>query len=152
METSLPDVYAAGDCAEGYDASIDGRRVLAILPNAVLQGRTAGINMAGGDERFDNAIPMNAIGFFGLHIMTAGSYDGDMTETGEDGSIKRFFTRDGRLVGFILVGGTERAGIYTSLIRKKTPLESLEFEPGEKTASNLIYSQKIRRKMFGGVV
>lgn len=33
--------------------------------------------MAGKDEKFDNAIPMNSIGFFGLHAMTAGSYFDD---------------------------------------------------------------------------
>jgi len=30
--------------------------------------------MAGGSSVFDKAIPMNSIGFFGLHAMTAGSY------------------------------------------------------------------------------
>ncbi|MBO6020489.1 MAG: NAD(P)/FAD-dependent oxidoreductase, partial [Clostridia bacterium] len=34
MRTSLRSVYAAGDCAEGFDASVGQNRVLAILPNA----------------------------------------------------------------------------------------------------------------------
>ena len=38
METSIPDVYAAGDCTEGEDISFQGKRVLAILPNAYMQG------------------------------------------------------------------------------------------------------------------
>ena len=150
--TSLDSVWAAGDCAEGYDSSIGSNRVLAILPNAYMQGRVAGINMAGGDASFDNAIPMNSIGFFGLHIMTAGSYDGEMAEEKGDGTVKRFFTKDGALGGFILIGETERAGIYTSLIREKTPLETVDFEFAKKYASNLIFSQEIRRKRFGGVV
>lgn len=152
IETSLPDVYAAGDCAEGYDSSIGSNRVLAILPNAYMQGHTAGVNMAGGDESFDFAIPMNSIGFFGLHIMSAGCYDGDMKEEKEDKTLKRFFTKDGVLKGFMLIGQTDRAGIYTSLIREKTPLCEIDFELAEKIASNLIFSQKIRRKKFGGVV
>jgi len=151
-QTSLPDVYAAGDCAEGYDSSIGTNRVLAILPNAYMQGRTAGVNMAGGKEVFDNALPMNSIGFFGLHIMTAGSYDGEMTEEKENGNIKRFFVKDGILKGFILIGDTGRAGIYTSLIREKTPLDTVDFELTKKAATNLIFSQKTRRQKFGGVV
>ena len=151
-ETSLPHIYAAGDCAEGYDASIGSNRVLAILPNAYMQGHTAGVNMAGGDSEFGCAIPMNSIGFFGLHIMSAGSYDGQMTEEKADGALKRFFIRDGVLKGFMLIGETERAGIYTSLIREKTPLCSINFELAEKIISNLIFSQNVRRKRFGGVV
>lgn len=152
MQTSLPNIYAAGDCAEGYDASIDANRVLAILPNAYMQGHTAGVNMAGGSAAFDNAVPMNSIGFFGYHIMTAGSYDGEMKEEKTDNSVKRFFTKDGVLKGFMLLGETERAGIYTSLIREKTPLEEIDLELAEKIASNLIFSQNVRRKRFGGVV
>ena len=152
MRTSLRSVYAAVDCAEGFDASVGQNRVLAILPNAYLQGRAAGVNMAGGDAALTNAIPMNAIGFFGLHLMTAGAYDGEMTEEKTENGVKRFFVKDGFLRGFILIGATERAGIYTSLIREKTPLSSLDFDLTKKVASNLIFSRETRRKKFGGVV
>lgn len=152
MKTTLDGVYAAGDCAEGYDASAGVRRVLAVLPNAYMQGSAAGINMAGGDKTFANAIPLNSVGFFGLHMMTAGAYEGDMYEETENGELRRFFVKDGLLKGFILIGATDRAGIYTSLIREKTPLDTIDFELTKKTASNLIFSQDIRRKRFGGVV
>ena len=152
MKTALPGVYAAGDCAEGYDASLGARRVLAILPNAYIQGHTAGVNMAGGSAKFDNAIPMNSIGFFGMHMMTAGTYEGEMTEEKDESSLRRFFTKDGVLKGFILIGKTDRAGIYTSLIREKTPLDTINFDIMKKVASNAIFSPEMRRKKFGGVV
>ena len=152
MKTSLPSVYAAGDCAEGLDASTGQNRVLAILPNAYLQGHAAGVNMAGSDETRSDAIPMNAIGFFGLHLMTAGAYDGEMSEEKTENGVKRFFVKDGLLRGFILIGETERAGIYTALIRERTPLSSLDFDLTKKVASNLIFSRETRRKKFGSVV
>ena len=152
MQTSEAHIYAAGDCTEGMDISFGQRRVLAILPNAYLQGYTAGVNMAGGDKVFDNAIPMNSIGFFGLHAMTAGSYDGDLFEEKTDHSIKRLFTRDGLLKGFILIGCDERAGIYTSMIREKIPLSSVNFDLLKKAATTAAFSQDVRRKKFGGVV
>ncbi|HHV50135.1 MAG TPA: NAD(P)/FAD-dependent oxidoreductase [Clostridiales bacterium] len=152
METSLPGVYSAGDCTEGNDITIGGRRVLALLPNAYMQGHAAGVNMAGGGEVFDKAMPMNSIGFFGLHAMTAGTYDGEMYEEKTDTSLKRLYTKDDRLIGFILIGHHERAGIYTSLIREKTPLSSLNFELLKKTATTYAFSPKIRRKKFGSVV
>lgn len=152
METDIKGVFSAGDCAEGYDSSSGANRVLAILPNAYIGGYTAGVNMAGGEKTFNNAIPMNSIGFFGYHIMTAGNYDGEMIEEKDGASLKRFFIKDNKLIGFILLGATDRAGIYTSLIREKTPIDAIDFELTKKVASNLIYKKEIRRKKFGGVV
>lgn len=50
METSLPHVYAAGDCTQGDELLSGQKRVLALLPNAYMQGQCAGINMAGGES------------------------------------------------------------------------------------------------------
>ncbi len=152
MRTSLPDVYAAGDCAEGYDLSAGQKRVLAILPNAYLGGHAAGVNMAGGSASFENAIPMNSIGFFGLHAMTAGAYEGDLYEEKTETSVKRLYTKDGLLRGFILIGGSERAGIYTSMIRERTPLDSVDFGLMKKAASTAAFSPEVRRQKFGSVV
>ncbi|MBQ8827842.1 MAG: NAD(P)/FAD-dependent oxidoreductase [Clostridia bacterium] len=157
MKTSVADIYAAGDCTEGNDISCGEKRVLALLPNAYMQGKCAGINMAGGNDVFDKAIPMNSIGFFGLHAMTAGSYygenqGGEVYEEKTDSKLKRLFVKDGRLTGFILIGQTERSGIYTSLIREKTPLDSIDFELCKKSATTAVFSSEIRGKKFGGVV
>ena len=128
--TSLPDVYAAGDCTEYHDVSSDSVKVMALMPNAYMQGHTAGVNMAGGDAAFDNAIPMNSIGFFGLHCHTAGSQpEGcEMFEEADDSHIRRLFVKDDRLTGFMLIGHMHRTGIYTALIRNRTPLSSVDFE------------------------
>lgn len=159
MEASIPDIYAAGDCTEGDDISYNGKRVLAILPNAYMQGNCAGINMAGGTAVFDRAIPMNSIGFFGLHTMTAGSYytadeGGELYEEKTENTLKRLFTRNGYLTGFILIGNsvTSRAGIYTSLIREHIPLNSINFETLKKSACTTAFSQEKRKNIFGGVV
>lgn len=157
METSLAGIYAAGDCTEGADISLGGNRVLAIMPNAYMQGHCAGGNMAGGDLSFDKAIPMNSIGFFGLHAMTAGSYfsakeGGELYEEKTDSALKRLFTRNGRLTGFILIGDTRRAGIYTSLIREQIPLDTLDFDIIKKNATSAAFSKEKRDNMFRGVI
>lgn len=157
MQTNLNNVYAAGDCTEGFDVSLGDNRVLALLPNAYMQGFTAGVNMAGRARVFDHAIPMNSIGFFGLHIMTAGSYIGEkdggtVYMQKDDTSCKKFFVRDGLLKGYILVDKVERGGIYTSLIREQTPLETVDFDLLTENASFMAFSSEIRRKKFGGVV
>lgn len=150
MQTTVPGVYAAGDCTVSHDISCDVNRILAILPNAYMQGETAGMNMAGGDRVFDKSIPMNASGFLGLHMITAGSYEGEqyLEETAD--SYKLLVTKDDRLVGFILLGDVERAGIYTSLIRERTPLSSIDFELIREKPQLMAFSQTERAKKLGG--
>jgi NAD(P)H-nitrite reductase large subunit len=168
--STLPDIYAAGDCAESYDIASDEFRVLAILPNAYMQGECAGLNMAGGEKQYTKAIPMNAISFFGLHIITAGSYvgkeyvinhqsidntKGPKTTDRNNGkskgtTYKKLVTKDGLLKGYILVGDVARAGIYTALIKERKPLDSIDFELIKEKPQLMAFSRVDREKMLGG--
>lgn len=148
--TTLPDVYAAGDCCESLDITTGEHRVLALLPNAYLQGECAGKNMAGEEISFDSALPMNAIGFFGLHLITAGSYRGEKISEETEDCYKVFFVEDDLLKGYILVGDClENAGVYTALIREKTPLSSVDFELLRQKPQFMAFSAEKRREMFG---
>ena len=148
--TNLENVYAAGDCSESYDITTGQYRVLALLPNAYMQGETAGINMAGGKKSYDKAIPMNAIGFFGLHIITAGSYDGEAYVVKTDRTYKKMVSRDNLLKGFILIGDVARAGIYTSLIREKTPLDTVDYELIKEKPQLMAFTATERAVKLGG--
>ena len=150
--TTLPDVYAAGDCAQGYDAVSGEKRMLPLWPNAVLQGETAGINMAGGRADYTQGIALNASRVFGLHMVTAGSYEGESFTVQRDGSYKRLVTADGVLKGVIMVGDVSRAGIYTDLIRKKKPLSEIDFDLIRESPQLMAFSQKDRRVQLGGEV
>lgn len=144
--TTLPDIYAGGDCAESYDITTDTNRVLALLPLAYMQGQAAGKNMAGEITVYDNAIPMNAIGLFDLHIISAGSYDGEKYIESDGTNYKMLVTRDGLLKGYILMGDVLRAGIYTSLIREKTPLSEVDFELIKKHPALMAFSKEKRKE------
>ena len=145
QETTIPDVYAAGDNCESYDICSGTRRILALLPNAAFQGETAGRNMAGGDAAFDKAAPFNALGLFDTHIATAGVYEGEAyTDTSE--GYKKLFVKDNKLVGFILIDCIERAGIYTSLIREQTPLDTVDFELLKKNPVLMAFARGTREE------
>ena len=146
QRTSIPDVFAAGDNCESFDISSGTRRILALLPNAALQGECAGVNMAGGDAHFTDAVPMNAIGFFGSHIATAGVYEGECFEDIAPDHYKKLFYKDNELKGYILIDCIERAGIYTSLIRNKTPLSEVDFKLLEKSPALMAFSAAARRE------
>lgn len=157
MQTSLPNVYAAGDCTESTDISSGTIKIMALMPNAYMQGFCAGSNMAGKAAEFNRAIPMNAIGFFGLHAMTAGScflpeQGGEAYTEQDEKHLKKLFSKDGFLTGFMLIGQTERAGIYTQLIRNKIPLSSIDYEMLKKTPNLFAFGQEYRRNKLGGVV
>ena len=52
LQTSAPDIYAAGDCAEFKDKKTGESRVNFGWRSAIKQGQLAGENMAGGKKRF----------------------------------------------------------------------------------------------------
>lgn len=147
-KTSIKDIYAAGDCTESHDVSSNSEKVMALLPNAYMQGHTAGVNMAGGNAVYDNAIPMNAIGFFGLHIITAGTYDGDCYTHTENENYKKLFYKSNHLKGYIMIGDINRAGIYTSLIKKQTPLSSIDFDLVKEKPQLMAFSKKSRKEFL----
>lgn len=128
QQTTLDSVYAAGDCTLSYDVTIGNTRPLAIQPNAYLQGETAGNAMSGGVTFKRNYLPVNAGGFIGLHLITAGSYVGEAVTVKTETSFHRFFVKDNRLMGFIQIGEYSRVGILTDMIRKCTPIGSVDFE------------------------
>jgi len=134
------------------DVSSGTPGVLAVLPNASLQGYCAGVNMAGGGEKFDKGIRLNSIGFYGLHIMSAGTCTEPVFTEITETSCKKLFARDGVLTGFILIGDVNRAGIYTAMIRERTPLETIDFEAVMREPSLLPFGREYRAEKLGGVV
>jgi NADPH-dependent 2,4-dienoyl-CoA reductase/sulfur reductase-like enzyme len=72
QRTSAPEVFAAGDCAEALHR-VTGRPVyipLALTANR--QGRIAGVNLAGGDERFPGVVGSAVTKVFDLTIARTG--------------------------------------------------------------------------------
>lgn len=148
-KTSLDDIYAAGDCVEAFDVSTNSRKIMALLPNAYIEGECAGNNMSGKTCGY-KAIPMNAIGFFGQHIISAGTYEGQVYSKVNGNNYKKLFYSDNKLNGYILIGNVDKAGIYTSLIRERTPLDSLDFELICEKPGLMAFTKDIRNQKLGG--
>ena len=151
QKTTLNDVYAAGDCTVSHDASSDSDKILALLPNAYMQGEVAGRNMAGRENYYVNAIPMNAIGFFGLHIITAGSYDGEEWIEETENTYKKLVFRDNTLKGYILMGDVKRAGIYTSMIKERIDLGEVDIDMLKDRPQMMMFGKERREEKLGGI-
>ncbi|SHJ37706.1 NAD(P)/FAD-dependent oxidoreductase [Parasporobacterium paucivorans] len=126
MKTSVPDIYAAGDCVMAKDKLFGGSRSYALWPNATEQGQIAGANMAGSPVAYEGALSMNSLQFFGLHAICGG--DGRGSEAGsfavilsepERNQYRKFVFQNRKLTGFILIGKTKNAGVLMQRLGKE---------------------------------
>lgn len=131
MQTSAADIYAAGDVAETQDIARGAWFLNAIWPCAFEQGRIAGLNMAGKKTAYAGSYRRNSIGnFIGIPAISMGVTAAEscaMTEEDEFREIrvrtkdvyKKLVLKNGKLVGAILVGHTQKAGLMSILLRKQ---------------------------------
>lgn len=143
--TSAADIYAAGDCTQSHDISADVNRNIAILPNAFMQGETAGINMAGGEAVFDKAFPINSMGVKGFYMFTAGSTEGQPQIVKTPDGIRKFYIAGDTLKGYMILGECQRAGIYTDLIRQQTRLSTVDWDSLAKAPKLAAFDVSVRK-------
>jgi NAD(P)H-nitrite reductase large subunit len=132
METSAPGVFAAGDVAESTDIARKAPWVNAIWPEAVAQGRIAGMNMAGRPVAYRGSLSRNVIRIFGLDVMTAGlvapseekGVDIFSVKDSKAKTYRKLVFREDRLVGMVMVNAIEQGGILMSLIQSATPVRA----------------------------
>ncbi|MHB8771317.1 MAG: NAD(P)/FAD-dependent oxidoreductase [Syntrophales bacterium] len=132
MQTSAPDIYAAGDVAETHDIARDTWFLNAIWPCAFEQGHFAGLNMAGQKTLYPGSYRRNSIGnFIGIPAISMGVTHAEscaMTSDEDEfreirvrtkDAYKKLVLRNGKVIGAILVGQTQKAGLLSILLRKQ---------------------------------
>lgn len=72
METSVKDVYAAGDCASVYHKILKKPSFIALGTNANKQGRLAGDRMIGKEVCFDRALGTSMLRCLGMEFAKTG--------------------------------------------------------------------------------
>ncbi len=142
LQTSHPDVYAAGDITNYPDPYFDKRRRVEHWGQADYTGGLAGRNMAGAEQPYD-LLTYVWSEIFDLHL----EFGGDETESDEmlqrgefeDESFARFFLKDGRMTAFFAVNpDDDDLGAWNQLIAdevdlsdRKDALTDPEFDPTE---------------------
>ncbi len=126
MLTSIPFVVAAGDVAEAADWLTGERYVHAIFPNAVIQGRLAAMNLLGIESRYEGAEAMNSLKHLGVPIVAMGTMSNpdEIVSFRSDNALRTVYLRDGRIIGVQLAGDISSAGLYRSLMLRRTNVES----------------------------
>jgi len=132
LRTSQEHVFAAGDVVETTNL-VTGEA--SILPgtwtNAVETGRIAGTNMIGANVEFHGAMSVfNSFVLAGVPTVSIGTIilppgDGYQVHERRKGDVyRKLVLKDDRLVGTIMIGNVEGAGLFTSLIRKQVQIGS----------------------------
>jgi NAD(P)H-nitrite reductase large subunit len=129
LQTSHPDIYAAGDVAQGRDFSTGNYSVQAIQPTAVEHARIAATNMAERSEHLHRgSINMNVLDTLGLISSSFGDWQGlkgdDSCELKDNDRFRYLnlqFQGD-TLIGANTLGLTQHIGVLRGLIQSKTRL------------------------------
>jgi nitrite reductase (NADH) large subunit len=127
LQTNAPDVFAAGDCVETPDLVTGETFLHAIFPNALEQGRVAGMNMVGYPTEYEGAERMNSLKHLGLPIIAAGEKQGDyILRERNNNSLRTIYIQENRLAGFQLVGDIRAAGVLHSLMIQKSDVRYIQ--------------------------
>ncbi|MCK9382782.1 MAG: FAD-dependent oxidoreductase [Sulfuritalea sp.] len=134
MQTSVANVWAAGDCAQAKGFFTEAKVMNAILPDATEQGRIAGMAMAGdpGLKYYPGGVPLNTYHFFGRHAISVGS--SKLPEGGEvltrfdeaSGRYLKAIFKDGRLLGIFGVNEFFDGGVMCQLILRRVDLSAVK--------------------------
>jgi NAD(P)H-nitrite reductase large subunit len=132
METRVPGIFAAGDVAEARDFFSGQKNPMPIWPDAYIQGDIAGVVMAGGEKSYSGGVAMNSLELFKVPTISMGiSNPVDPKEFEiltyqdlENSQYRKIIIKGNLLVGAVLVGNVERAGIFAGLIREKMDISS----------------------------
>lgn len=128
MQTNVPGIYAAGDCAEAFDKITGRTLVSAIQPNASDQARVAGANMAGLAAELPGVTQINVLDTLGLVSASFGEWAGvpggeqaQVTDYPHSRHISLQF-RDDVMVGANVVGWTQHVGVLRGLVEGQVKL------------------------------
>lgn len=133
LRSNVPNVYAAGDVAQGRELIGGARAVHAIEPTAQEHGRVVGANMAGREVRYAGSLLMNIVEVCHLDIASFGAWDDPAAEAvsavkpDRPAYRKLLFTGD-RLTGAIILGRskdvwtTNDVGMLKGLVQSQVSL------------------------------
>lgn len=133
METSAEGIYAAGDCCAGTNIQSGERQIIGLWANANHQGTVAGINMAGGNARFEGNILHNITHFMDMDFIGFGD-NRIQGETLVFGSLKqglylKAVCRDGRIAGVNILDSYPVSGMIKNYMLRLFQEPESRFPP-----------------------
>jgi NADPH-dependent 2,4-dienoyl-CoA reductase/sulfur reductase-like enzyme len=132
--TNVRGIFAAGDCAAVFDPLFGKHRMMQHWDSATLTGKIAGINMAGGDAKFESASFFDSQ-VFGLKLGVWGEarvVDRRMIRGTPSAESPEFIeigvAADGRIAQVIAVGKVGQTELLARLVRERVSTSGREEE------------------------
>ena len=133
LRSNVPNVYAAGDVAQGRDLISGEPAVHAIEPTAQEHGRVVGANMAGRDVRYRGSLIINIVEVCHLDAASFGAWDDVRAEAisglkSDRNAYRKLLFSGERLTGAIIIGRsndiwtTNDVGMLKGLVQTGQPL------------------------------
>ena len=157
MRTNVANIWAAGDVAQARGFFTSERIINGILPDAVDQGRIAGMAMAEdpGTKDYAGGVPLNTYSFFGQHAVSVGVHEGALEQTGvevkkqmdaDENRYLKIVLKDRRLAGIFGVNAAFDPGIMWELILRAIDLgdEKLAFLRSPQDTARALMSKNWR--------
>lgn len=129
LQSTNPDIFAAGDVCQGKDFSTGEYTVQAIQPTAADHGRIAAMNMAGRDVMHQGCVNMNVLDTMGLISSSYGLWmgvdGGDSVQLCDEDRFRYLSLQfeDDVLVGAQALGLTQHVGVLRGLIQTRLKLD-----------------------------
>jgi NADPH-dependent 2,4-dienoyl-CoA reductase/sulfur reductase-like enzyme len=129
LNTSMSNVFAAGDVCQGLGFSTGGRRVQAVQLTASEHGRIAAANMCGLKASYDGSIDMNVLDTLGLVSGSFGAWKGiaggeSATYISSSGYTYLNLQFEGdQLIGASSIGNADYLQLLPRLIHSHIPLK-----------------------------
>jgi NADPH-dependent 2,4-dienoyl-CoA reductase/sulfur reductase-like enzyme len=131
MQSSVPEIYAAGDCAQALDRPSGQYIVSAIQPNAADEARVAALNMIGRQTHLQRVPQINVLDTLGLISTSFGDWDGhpggrhaEVTDTAANKHLSLQFggPNHDMIVGSNSIGWTDHVGVMRGLVEGRVSL------------------------------
>ena len=157
MRTNIANIWAAGDVAQACGFFSSERIINGILPDAVDQGRIAGMAMAEdpGSKTYTGGVPLNTYSFFGQQAVSVGVHEGALEQSGVEvqkqvdtaqNTYLKIVLKDNRLAGIFGVNTAFDPGIMWELILRAIDLgeEKLAFLRSPQQTARALMSKNWR--------
>jgi len=124
LQTSAPDVYAAGDVAE-FRGTVYG-----IVPAAIEQAQAAAQNMLEqASAEYRGTVPTNTLKIVGIDLTSVGQIAGgegytELRRSDGPGRYLKLVLKDGRLEGAILLGHKAKVGLVSQAVARHADLSA----------------------------
>lgn len=127
LQTSAPDIYAAGDAANFYHSVLEKRMRVEHEDNAVQMGKLAGRNMAGENDSYTH-VPMFYSDLFDLGYEAVGELNSKMETVSDwEEPFKKgviYYLNEGRVRGVLLWNVWEKVDDARALMMEKGPFKA----------------------------